>query len=405
MTYYPKQTDADGAMTVVIRYKLSFRSCTDFDAWYCSGSCGSQAYSLEEVDMEASGEWCQREGIMTPVISPIYSSNYQLQGGNWIDGIKNGVISWRAWTIVELRKRSDTSRANVSPQSTILPAVRVPSNCQRDFNLLAFDPDGDNVQCRYGSDSFYECSPCAPPSVLNLSSSCTLSFNKTSSINEGPYAVQLVMEDFPRQVIRLTNVYGVQETRMTNKAISKIPIQFVLHVDPAVPSCIEGLFLPKFLPPTPENRAQLVTKVNQALEIRITAEATNSTISELLFSGPSSMVKSSSGSGNFTLRWTPSTKEEGESHPICFVVQATFNSTKYHSELRCVIVYVEYGLVARVNMKVLSSLSSGGNVNHVLLQQISNELVRLGLPSNITMSVLKSSSMIVNTTATPGASP
>ncbi|MEQ2207225.1 hypothetical protein XENOCAPTIV_009017, partial [Xenoophorus captivus] len=80
-------------------------------------------------------------------------------------------------------------------------------------------------------------------------------------------------------------------------------------------------------------------------------------------------------------------------------------STKYHSELRCVIVYVEYSLVARVNMKVLSSLSSGGNVNHVLLQQISDELARLGLPSNITMSVLKSSSMIVNTTATPSASP
>ncbi|MEQ2195805.1 hypothetical protein XENOCAPTIV_018683, partial [Xenoophorus captivus] len=263
---------------VVIRYKLSFRSCTDFDAWYCSGSCGSLDYSIEEVDMEASREWCQREGIMTPVISPRDSSNYLFQGGNWIDGIKNGVVSWTARTIVELRKQSDTGRANISPQSTILPAVRVPSNCQRDFNLLAFDPDGDNVQCRYGSDSLNECSPCAPPSVLNLSSSCTLSFNETSSINEGPYAVQLVMEDFPRQVIALTNVYGIQETRMTNEAISKIPIQFVLHVDPAVPSCIEGLFLPKFLPPTPENRAKLVTKANQALEIRITAEATNSII-------------------------------------------------------------------------------------------------------------------------------
>ncbi|MEQ2317031.1 hypothetical protein AMECASPLE_038650, partial [Ameca splendens] len=123
MTYYPKQTDADGAMTVVIRYKLSFRSCTDFDAWYCSGSCGSLNYSLEEVDMEASREWCQREGIMTPVISPRNPSIYLFQGGNWIDGIKNGVVSWTARTIVELRKRSDTGRANISPQSTILPAV------------------------------------------------------------------------------------------------------------------------------------------------------------------------------------------------------------------------------------------------------------------------------------------
>ena len=36
----------------------------------------------------------------------------------------NGVNMWRAVTLVELRNRSDTGKANRSPQTTILPAVR-----------------------------------------------------------------------------------------------------------------------------------------------------------------------------------------------------------------------------------------------------------------------------------------
>ncbi|PWA13895.1 hypothetical protein CCH79_00018537 [Gambusia affinis] len=277
MTYYPKQVHTDGSVTVSFRYKLGFTSCSHFDFWYCYPYCGSLTPTLQKIDMEPSGEWCQREGTMTTVIYPIILTQLVFAGGNWIDYIQNNVVSWRALTFVELGIRSDTRKPNVSPQSTIIPAVRVPSNCQRDFNLMAFDPDGDNVECRFGSDSLYECAPCAPPSILNLSSSCTLSFNRTNSTSEGPYAVQLVLEDFPQQTITLTHVDGVKETKTTSQAISKIPLQFVLHVDPVVPSCTEGWFLPKFLPPTPANRARLFTKVNQPLEISIAAEAANAT--------------------------------------------------------------------------------------------------------------------------------
>ncbi|XP_054916806.1 uncharacterized protein LOC129379891 [Poeciliopsis prolifica] len=402
MTYYPKQINTDGTVMVSFRYKLGFTSCIHSDMWYCSPYCGSLNPTLQQIDLEPSGEWCQREGTMTTVINPSFVTQLEFAGGNWIWEIRNNVVSWRALTFVEPGKRSDTRKPNVSPQSTIIPAVRVPSNCQRDFNLMAFDPDGDKVECRFGSDSLNECWPCAPPSVLNLSSTCTLSFNRTNSTDEGSYAVQLVLEDFPQQTITLTRVNGVQETKTTSQAISKIPLQFVLHVDPVVPSCTEGLFLPKFLPPTPANRAKLSTKVNQPLKISIAAEAANATISELLFSGPANAFKNSSGSGNFTLTWTPSVSEEGESHPICFIVQAMLNSQKYHSELRCVIVQVEFGLVARVNMKVLTSLSPGGSVNEVVLQKIKEELVSLGLPSNSSLLVLKSSSRPANATATSG---
>nr|XP_046236976.1 mucin-3A-like isoform X8 [Scatophagus argus] len=344
MTYYPQNTDTTGSITVVLRYKLNFLSCTDVDTWSCfSGDCGTQtSLVLNVVYEESGGEWCQREGIMTRQVPSNAPFQLRINSGNWISNIVNNITYWRAVTLVELRNRSDTGQANRSPQTTILPAVRVPSNCRRDFSLLAFDPDGDEVRCRNGNATLSECNPCTPPSVLTLSSSCTLSFSPTSSSDEGPYAVQLVMEDFPRQSITLTQTSGSQEVKTTNDAISKIPVQFVLRVDPAVPSCTEGLYLPKFLPPTPVNGARLYTPVSQTLEIRITAEANTSMISELLFSGPHNINRTTSGTGEFILRWTPSEDEDGESLPICFVVQAT-TSVKYHSELRCVIVTVGNG--------------------------------------------------------------
>ncbi|XP_022616827.1 putative uncharacterized protein DDB_G0277255 [Seriola dumerili] len=342
MTYYPKTPNADGSVRVAVRYKLSFGSCAATASWSChSGYCGNQSFLLEEVFSD-SGEWCQREGRVTQLVPSNAPFQLLLGGGDWISDTKNGITSLRAMTLVDLKSRSDTGKANTSPQTTILPAVRVPSNCQRDFNLLAFDPDGDEVKCRYGDMSLSECNTCTPPSVLSLASSCSLSFSPTSSSNEGPYAVQLVMEDFPRQTITLNQTSGSQEVKTPNDAISKIPVQFVLWVDPPVPSCTEGLYLPRFLPPTPANRARLYTPVNQSLEISINAEANISTVSKLVFSGPHNVMQTASGGGQFTLRWTPSEAENGESHSICFLVQADDNLVprKYHSELRCVVVTV-----------------------------------------------------------------
>ncbi|KAA8591967.1 hypothetical protein FQN60_017341 [Etheostoma spectabile] len=294
MTYYPKNTDANGSVKVVLRYKLGFHTCSG-QTWTChSGDCGNQTVLTKTVDQESSGPWCQTEGIMTRQVP----SNAPFQ-------------------------------------------LLVPSNCQREFNLLAFDPDGDEVRCRYGDVTLSECATCTPPTVLNLSSSCTLSFSPTLSSNEGAYVVQLVMEDFPRQTLTLTQTNGSQTTVTTNTAISKIPLQFAVRVGPAAPSCTEGLYLPLFLSPTPANRAQLYTRVNQVLQINISVVAANVSTFQLLVSGPYNVIRNTSETGQYTLKWTPSENKDGESHPICFVVQAVSNnSVRYHSELRCVIVNV-----------------------------------------------------------------
>ncbi|KAM7366544.1 hypothetical protein PAMP_015978 [Pampus punctatissimus] len=285
MTYYPKTTD-DRSLMVVLRYRLNLHSCTTL-LWSCLSNCGQQSLFQSKVVMQTN-ELCQTETISHRLVHNNAPFQLTLEGSTWISNIKNNILKWRAVTLVELRKRSDTGQSNTSPQTTILLAV-----------------------------------------------------SPTSSSDEGLYAVQLVMEDFPRQTITLTQTDGLQEVKTTNDAISKIPIQFVLTVDPAVPSCTEGLYLPEFLPPTPANRAQLYSHVNQVLEISIYANASNSTVSELLFSGPHSLVKTTLGTGQFILRWTPSKSEIGESHSICFVVQAMLNSDKYHSDMRCVLVTVE----------------------------------------------------------------
>ena len=45
---------------------------------------------------------------------------------------------------------------------------RVPQNCPRTYKLPTFDPDGDNVRCRYGSIRSVECSSCTSPSGFDL---------------------------------------------------------------------------------------------------------------------------------------------------------------------------------------------------------------------------------------------
>ncbi|XP_029931464.1 uncharacterized protein LOC115376135 [Myripristis murdjan] len=400
MTFNLKNTNSDGSVRVVLRYKLSFRSCTDRDTWDCfSGNCGSETLVLNIVDQESSSEWCQREGIMTRQVPTNAPFQMQLSGGNWISSIQNGIVNWRALTVVDLRNRSDTGQANRSPQTTVLPALRVPSNCRRNVNLLAFDPDGDEVKCRYGSTSD-ECNPCTLPSALSLSESCTLSFSNTSS-PQGPYAVQLMMEDFPRQTITLRQTNGNETARTTNEALSKIPVQFVFRVDPVVPSCTEGHYLPKLLPPTPAHGARLYTPVNQTLEIIISAEAANATVSELLFSGPHNTLVINV-TGLFILHWTPSAEEDGETHPICFVVQAVLGSSKYHSELRCVTVTVgdepptaptpspgpshTVGLTASLSS---ATPLSEDDIRNAVVQQLREELIRRGVPADFILRLVK----------------
>ncbi|XP_013872872.1 uncharacterized protein LOC106523842 [Austrofundulus limnaeus] len=312
--------------------KLSYSSCQESSFLSCHPA--SSCYFIEEN----IGEWCQSERINN-LSNSLTLTNTTLSTSNWVDNINNITVGTEVF-YCEQRNRSDIGKANTAPQTTIIPVVRVPSNCQKNINLLAFDSNGDEIKCRYASSFLSECDTCTPPSVLNLSSSCSLSFSPTITSAEGSYVVQMIMEDFPRQTIILTDAFGVPTTKTTSDFISKTPIQFLLKVVPAVPSCTNGVILPTFLPPTPDHQTQIFGTVNQTLQIPIRAEATRSVITGLLFSGPHTMVKSPAGPGNYNLTWTPSDTDYGWSQPICVIVQANFSGSVYHSDLRCLLVTV-----------------------------------------------------------------
>ncbi|XP_032440141.1 uncharacterized protein LOC116733406 [Xiphophorus hellerii] len=218
------------------------------------------------------------------------------------------------------------------------------------------------------------------------------------------------MEDFPRQTITLTRYDGSTYSWSPSSFMSQISVQFVFKVDPAAPSCTAGEYLPRFLPPTPEHGAQFFINVTEMIEINIRAEATQSVITELLFSGPFNMIKNSSGSGNFTLRWTPSVSQndDNESHPICFVVQATASSSIYQSELRCVIVRVgnipfiatpspppKTSRLTVLKLKISTTLSLKDNKDKIE-KAIKDELIRRGLPPDIKVRLLSDGSVKVN---------
>ncbi|XP_043954693.1 mucin-17-like isoform X4 [Gambusia affinis] len=309
-------------------------SCQEVDIWHCGGNCTTPPfYAIDE----SRNEWCQKTEvrIYTTYGPRTFAYQHSVGSSNWIEN-RNGIVTPSLKISNDFRNRSDISKPNSTPQTTILPLVRVPSNCQRNINLLLSDPDGDDIRCRYAAGS--ECNICTPPSVLNVSSSCSLSFSPTNSSNEGSYAVQMVMKDFPRQNVTLTDGDGVQSVKSPSDFFSSLPVQFVFRVDPAAPSCTEGEFLPRFLPPTPEHGAQIYTNFNQAVEIIVRAEATQAEISELLISGPVGVTKNSSGSGNFTLTWRPLDSDRGLKKTLCFVVQANSSGSVYQSDLRCVFV-------------------------------------------------------------------
>ncbi|XP_014830886.1 PREDICTED: mucin-5AC-like [Poecilia mexicana] len=322
-------------------FKESGSSCQEVDIWHCGGNCTTPpVYAIDE----SRNEWCQKTKVdIYYSYGPItFTYQHSVGSSSWTEN-RNGIITPKLIISNDFRTRSDINKPNSTPQISILPVLRVPSNCQRNINLLVSDPDGDDVRCRYAAGS--ECNTCTPPSVLSVSSSCSLSFSPTNSSDEGPYAVQMMVEDFPRQTINLTDGY----TGATSDAIGSIPVQFVFKVDPAAPSCTAGEYLPRFLPPTPENGAQIHTNVNQTVEISVRAEATQAETTELLFSGPPGVTKSSSGSGNFSLTWTPIAGDGGLNYPLCFVVQANSSGSVYQSDLRCVFVTTGNTTVSRSN--------------------------------------------------------
>ncbi|XP_058858124.1 uncharacterized protein LOC131701832 [Acipenser ruthenus] len=533
MTFTPKGRNPDGTIRVDFRYKESFRTgCHREFYWNCrQGNCGSiEHFEYGTIDSDPLGDsWCQAEGYMSRSISSDKPFDLQETSCCWIFN-SHSASSWLLLTHVDLGTRSDTGFPNRSPVTTIPPIIRVPQNCPATYSLMAHDPDGDSVRCRYGIASSSECYSCYQHPNFHLDErTCTLSFNGAGFGTA--HVFELVLEDFPRQYITLRYGDGTTSTRIpfnfhkkhqsnfnttpwrrttttasspsttppytwwwrqptsstaptttapttstqqnwwwyypsttttapstspeqnwwwydpsttttapstspqqnwwwyypsttttapstspqqnwwwydpsatttapstspqqnwwwyypsttttapttspatpaqtttttaapTNAALtttpltttpfttssnyydplSKIPLQFVVQVDSAVPSCNFGEYRPEFLAPTPAHGIYVNASVGHEFQIPLRAAATRDRIYDIKMSGPLNITKSlknydsNSGVIDVMITWTPTENDFGEHIPICFIAET---ASGYQSEMRCIIVVV-----------------------------------------------------------------
>ncbi|XP_061619994.1 uncharacterized protein LOC133472729 [Phyllopteryx taeniolatus] len=398
VTYQPLKGSVN---TALLHYKLAFRECGNVTVVDCPlDLCTVNVVSVKKVD-ENSGEWCQREVIAH--VNTANSTNFtlRLDGIQWIS-VRNNVTEVLAVTRLDPRNRSDTGRPNASPRTTMLPVLRFPSNCYGEARLPTFDPDGDLVKCTF--ENYHNLS-----SFFDVSYHCHMRF--TPVINNisvvGSYAVQLLMADLVRKDVNLTDAAGNRTLLPQSEMIGRVPIQFVLRVDPPVESCNSGTYLPYFQHPTPEDGNHLYAHVNKTLEINIHAKATESEIREVLFSGPAGVQKTKEGDGHFVLKWTPTQDDAGLRYPICFVVQAFLNEqVELHSPMRCVTVAVNHNLFGLDARFLIRSHNAYLELQKTGLPELKELLVARGLPPDITLKVTAFHENLVETTTDdPNASP
>nr|XP_020443985.1 CUB and zona pellucida-like domain-containing protein 1 [Monopterus albus] len=147
-----------------------------------------------------------------------------------------------------------------------------------------------------------------------------------------------------------------------------------------------------FVHPTPENGARIPAEVDKEVEIRVKAEATNATISDMIISGPLNISKHRTTHDEFVIRWTPVPDDLGDYYPICFAVESMTWSGIYQSEMRCVLVGVKKEQVktnvicttSSMTVEIEKSSLPGIHEDHLQLSDPSNTVCNLQRHSNST---------------------
>ncbi|XP_061133345.1 uncharacterized protein LOC133153218 [Syngnathus typhle] len=175
-------------------------------------------------------------------------------------------------------------------------------------------------------------------------------------------------------------------------SLSKLPFQFSLLVDPSIPSCQEGHYIPKLVYPTPQNGQRIYAEVNKEVEIRVKAQARYAQIHDIIMSGPMNSNKHRTTRGEFVIRWTPKPGDEGGHYPLCFAVESVQSRSSlavYQSEMTCVLLDVQKETVKAKVTCAESSMTVA--VEKSSLHGIHLAHLRLNDPSNIECSLQRHS--------------
>ncbi|XP_071345849.1 zona pellucida sperm-binding protein 2-like [Trachinotus anak] len=341
ISFMPPKKEADGTFRVTFYHRQNGRSsCEDQSSFTCeSGVCTSfNESSVLQTDQDDTdqGRWCQSEGRTTATVSTNKTS-FSLRGSGccWVSNV-NGKTNWTTHAELDLGTRSDSHALNSCPVTTTVSSLRVPQNCFSRIRLLAHDPDGDKVRCRFSSG--------APvPSNFTLdNTSCTLT--STGQVDTGVQVFEVMLEDFSTTNITLTYADGTSVLREASNTslppLCKLKLQFSVEILPPIPSCEAGHVQPMFLSKTPSHGDILHATVGQTFQLFAQAQAHHASIHDFQVSGPQNMSKEfrdkTSGTAEVTVSWTPQQSDLYRFVPVCFTAET--NETQ--SEMRCVVVMV-----------------------------------------------------------------
>ncbi|XP_069037554.1 uncharacterized protein [Lepisosteus oculatus] len=434
MYFTPRGKNPDDTFRVDYWVKESFTNgCHSELHLRCfKGTCGENVhYEFGKIDDDILGNWCQAEGYMSFDVTT--DKPFVLRATNccWVNNSANANW-WQLLTYVDLGTRSDTRSSNRSPTTTILPEIRAPQNCPTTYNLLAHDPDGDHVRCRYGLKSNSECVACSQhPGFYLDQGTCTLLFSESLWL---VYVFEIVLEDFPREDINLTYTDGTSSNRTPQQSspLSKIPLQFVFKelmcgecsgalwlpshhpggaahwwwwrrvpiacksalsgvsrkalykFNPPVPSCEFGEFRPQFLLPTPPRGAFREATVGREFQLAVAAQANLSVVYDIKVSGPLNITKTfhyngTSKIGQIIAKWTPQDNDVGLHVPMCFIAETRDG---YQSDLRCIVVLVGTAATQTRQAEVVCSESTMSVfVDKSSIHEVDENNLRLNDPS------------------------
>ncbi|XP_022603042.1 uncharacterized protein LOC111223249 isoform X1 [Seriola dumerili] len=339
ISFMPPQKKNNGTFRVTFYHRQNGRSsCQDQSSFTCEGGvCTSfDKSNVLQTDQDDTGRWCQSEGHTTATVSTNKTS-FSLRGTGccWASNV-NGKTNWTTHAELDLGTRSDSHALNSCPVTTTVSSLRVPQNCFSRIRLLAHDPDGDNVRCRFSSD--------APvPSNFTLdNTTCTLT--STGQISVGVQVFEVMLEDFSATNITLTYADGTSASRQVSDTnlppLCKVKLQFSVEVLPPIQRCEAGHVQPMFLSKTPSHGDVLHATVGQTFQLYAQAQAHHASIYDFQVSGPQNMSKvfrdANSGIAEVTVSWTPQQSDLYRFVPVCF----TAETNESQSEMRCVVVMV-----------------------------------------------------------------
>ncbi|XP_031694929.1 uncharacterized protein LOC116377428 [Anarrhichthys ocellatus] len=356
MTFMPLRRKTDGTFKVTFhrrqngRNKCESQSSHSCEDGVCTSSTESTVLQTDE-DATGQGRWCQSERRTAATIFTNKTSfSLRDSGCCWTSNVEEKT-NWTSLAELDLGSRSDSHGLNGCPVTTTVSSLRVPQNCFSRFQLLAHDPDGDHVRCRFAPDAS------APANFTMDETACALT--AAGQVAVGVHVFELLLDDFPRKNITLTYADGSSVLReasdMNAPPLCRVKLQFSMEIVPPIPTCQAGHSRPMFLSQTPSHGDVLFAAVGQDFQLSARAQAHHTSIHDFQVSGPMNSTKvfkdDPNGKAEVTVRWQPQPTDLYRSVPLCF----TAETKETQSDMRCVVIMVTKRTVLQGKASVICS--------------------------------------------------